>query len=69
MTKQRKVDEVDDTKLADMYRIKELYRVQGENVCWIGRDLLSALKGWIDDDWVTQKMRKLEEAINLFEGV
>lgn len=57
--------------IGELYRIKELYRVQGENVCWIAKDLLVNLKQYVvlKDTTTEEKMHKLEEAINLFEGV
>ena len=64
--------------IGGLYKLKEIYRVQGENVCWVAKDLIATLrvlKGlpeWVDDDTqkrvVDEKVKKLEDAINMFES-
>jgi multimeric flavodoxin WrbA len=52
-----------------LYHLKEIYRCQGENVCWLTKDLLVAIKQSVkDDERLMEKVKKVEDAILLFEG-
>lgn len=64
---------MDDPKakytIDQLYHLKEIYRTQGENVCWLTRDLLVSIKPLVEkDERLMEKVKKVEDAIQMFEG-